>query len=564
MSDWKQQVFLGEDADKVLSNFSSTLVNQLLPFLSNWWKSTRQIPTAEEVSLIEKAIESQTQLHPNAPGYEQIPELLKRLAWGMRFNQRNFVNIHPSPLLPSVLASLVVALQNPNNIVEEVSKPTWEMERQCIAWIAENLFKIPTTERPWGNIVSGGTLANMTALLVARDYTYDKLSRPRPGRIGPRGVINSRSGVVLGTAGSHYSLEKALWFLGIGYENLIRVPVCWDEDVEIRYGKEKRFVSGIQREPWKSLIGNLIEADRKLGEQELKAFYRGEQCPFSLQPLGSEILKTMYSCFEFNVPLIACVLTLGTTDTGTLERANTFAIEQLINEDIFIHADAASGGFAFLSEHVHPRMIGLENVDSFTIDAHKMGFLHYPCGAVVFKDEGFRHQIYHEAPYLGPLAPTLEGSRAGSGVAALWLALETVGVKGYTTWVNHLLDFTTRLVDNFGKSGKYQVLHKVDLTTVAIAPIPLPGETRLDVNCLVERVRQRVVEEGIFLINLDRHLSGVKVRNSHVFGDFSSPTVDIKSLRIVVTNPLVQLEDADKLVEVLINYLEEERAKNLD
>jgi glutamate/tyrosine decarboxylase-like PLP-dependent enzyme len=557
-------LFLADNPASALENLAATFEHHVLPFLSDWWTPARPIPTAEEIAAIGKAVESRVKGLPMPPGYEQFPELLKKLSEAMRFNRRNFINIHPSPFLPSILASLVVALQNPNNIVEEVSRPTWEMEGQCIDWIADNLLSLPRDRRPWGNVVSGGTLANMTALLVARDYTYDKLSRPRSAQIGARGVINSRNGVVLATAGSHYSLEKALWFLGIGHENLIRVPVCWDEAAELKYVKERRFVHGIQGEPWKSLIDNCIDVDQKRGERELQAFYGGEQCPFSLQPLDSEILKTLYSCFEFNVPLLAFVLTLGTTDTGTIENANSFAIEQLRKEDIFVHADAASGGFAFLSERIKPKLIGLESVDSFTIDAHKMGFLHYPCGAVVFKDEDFKHQIYHEAPYLGALAPTLEGSRSATGIAALWLAIQTLGASGYREKINHLLDFTQELVRNFEATGKYQVLHKVDLTTVAVAPIPLPGESRTTVNSLVNSIRKRVKESGEFLVNIDRHLAGVKVRDNHRFGDSTSKIVDIESLRIVVTNPLVEIADAQRIVEILTRHLDQARSEYSD
>jgi glutamate/tyrosine decarboxylase-like PLP-dependent enzyme len=561
MTDWINEGFLGDDPSGALGGLSSSFNEQVLPFLADWWSSPNPIPTEAEVAAIRAGIEERKAATTPSPAYEKLPDLLSALAEGMRFNRRNFVNIHPSPFVPSALASFIVALQNSNNIVEEVSKATWELERDCVEWMGENLFGIDRGGGIWGNIVSGGTIANMTALLVARDYTYDKLSRPQPARIGARGVIDQRPGVVLGTAATHYSLQKALWFLGLGHENLVRVPVCWDENVRRHSYKDDRFVRGVQSEPWKALLRKAVEHDSRLGEQELAAFYRGEQCPFGLQPLDSEILKTLYSCFEFGVPLIACVLTLGTTDTGTIERMDSFAIEQLRNEDIYIHVDGASGGFAFLSEHVKPHLHHLEHVDSFTVDAHKTGFLHYPCGAVVFRDKGFREQIYHEAPYLGPLAPTLEGSRAGSGAAALWLAKETIGAEGYRSAVNRLLNFTKRLVKAFESSGKYQVLHKVDLNAVAVAPLP-QGETRREINRLVNKVRERVVAGGEFLVNLDRHLSGVKVLNDPE-GSMGrdGEIVDIEALRIVITNPLVQQEGADRLVTILVQYLDEERAK---
>jgi hypothetical protein len=232
--------------------------------------------------------------------------------------------------------------------------------------------------------------------------------------------------------------------------------------------------------------------------------------------------------------------------------------ELLKQEDIYIHVDAASGGFAFVSDIVKSRMDNLDSADSFAVDPHKMGFLHYPCGAVVFRDRGFREQIYHEAPYLGPLAPTLEGSRPGGPSAALWLALETIGLNGYRLMIDHLLAFVETLSASFAKSREFQVLHRTDLNAMAVAPLPKQGESRQEVNQLIRAVRQRIFESSDFLVNIDRHLSAVKVRNEP-FTKQASEFVDIEALRIVVTNPLVRLEDADILVTELVGYLAEER-----
>jgi len=557
MADKEFQGFLDDPPNPVTEDLETVIVRHVLPFLKDWWSGPSPIPTADEMVAITQSIENRSEPLPAA--FAKVPELLQRLAKAMRFNKRNFVNIHPTPFLPSVLAQFVVSIQNPNNIVTEVSEATSQMEREDIAWLAEHLFGLRPGDA-WGNVVSGGTVANLTALMVARDYTYDKLSRPRPGRIGPRGVVGLKPGVVLATAGSHYSLQKALWFLGLGHENLIRVPVCWDEQVEMQLSKEKRFLDGIEQSK-KAHIHDAIKRDREKGRDELADFYSGRQSPFCLQPLDSEILKTLYTCFQFDVPLIACVLTFGTTDTGTIEQVNGLAIQQLKSEDVFIHADAAIGGFAALSEKVRPRMEGFEHVDSFTVDGHKTGFLQYPCGAVIFRDKGFLQQIHHEAPYLVDLAPTLEGSRPGGGAAALWIAIQTLGAEGYRAVIDHLLIFTQRLAAAFASGGAFQVLHRVDLNTIAVAPLPQPGETRETLNSLVKAVRERVVAEGDFLVNLDRGLASVKVKNDAGKGSTQENLVDIHALRIVATNPLVELSDAERLATMLARYLEDERAR---
>lgn len=544
--------FLGDDPTQALTQFVRVFTDELLPFLGNWWAGAAPIPDSTEVKALREGIQERASKLPVNGCYRGFPELLSRLSEGIRFNRRNYINIHPSPFLPSVLASLAVAIQNPNNIVEEVSQPTWKMEAEAIDWLATNLFGIAPGQA-WGNVVSGGTIANMTALLVARDYAYDKLSRPKAGRPGPRGVIGQKPGIVLATKASHYSLMKTLWYLGLGHENLVTVPVCWDEEIRANSGRDDRFIKGMRSE-WRGQIMDAIALDSKEGAMELERFYSGAQCPFSLQPLGSEILKTLYSCFEYDTPLIACVLSFGTTDTGTIEHVGNAAIDILHQEDVFIHVDAAFGGFAGLVPDVRKKMGSIEYVDSFTVDGHKLGFLHYPCGAVIFKDQCFLHQIHHEAPYLGPLAPTLEGSRSGASSAALWLAQKTIGIDGYQSAISRLIDFTAHLKRAFARDGLFQVLHRVDLNAIAVAPLPRGNETRTDANALARDIRDQVLRGGRYLINYDRSLAGVRVRN--IPTDPDSKLVDIEALRIVISNPLVTIDDADNLATLLGEYLE--------
>jgi len=144
----------------------------------------------------------------------------------------------------------------------------------------------------------------------------------------------------------------------------------------------------------------------------------------------------------------------------------------------------------------------------------------------------------------------------------LWLSTKTLTVEGYRNAINHLLAFTGLLASALAKTGKYQVLHKVDLNALAIAPLPKHNETRLYVNELVERIRERFLSPGAdFLINKDERLAGVKVRNVP-FDKKSNEIVDIKALRIVVTNPLVRMEDAQRLADLLAEYLDDARATN--
>lgn len=568
MNQQNRQIGYGETA--ALRNLEQVVREWVVPFLEGWINTGPQpVPGPEDIREIETLVQELSRSHPLPEGYAWLPKFLEKMAASTRFNARNFVNIHPTPHLPAVVAGLVASIQNPNNIVEEVSKTTTSLEQDAVRWMAEHLVGFDP-DKAWGNVVSGGTIANMTALLVARDYSYRKLARPRPSDVRTRGLYGLPAGVVLATAGSHYSVKKALWFLGMGDENVVRIPVAYDEAVHRRQISDANFVEGITNKEWKETIGGSVAEDRKRGEQELAAFYRGDQCPFSLQPLNSEIFKALYSCFEYNTPLVGYVFTLGTTDTGTIEAPNDEAIKTLVKENVFIHADAALGGFALPHKRLAGLVKGLSRVHSVTIDGHKLGQLAYPNGAILFRDVAWRQEIMHEAPYLRGLAPTLEGSRTGASSASLWAAIQDLGkTSGYHGILDRLFAFVDRLKELIATDGTFQVLHHVQLTTLAVAPVPRGGETRTQVNRIVGEMRSRIEKDRdheAFLINIDDGLSEIKVRDSNRFIRFDHEgesdddrLVDIRCLRLVVSNPGVAPGDAGLLLHYLLKTLREVR-----
>ncbi len=543
-------VFMGDNPDPAIDAFQRVLDDALIPFLKEWWRLPGVVSGEKELAGFRKRLPDR--VWPN--GYEWMPEFLRRIASGIRFSRRSYVNIHPSPHLPSVIAALAVSLQNPNHVVRAVSEATTSMEEEAVAWIAEHLAGYDPA-KAWGHIISGGTLGNTTALLVARDYCLDKLSRPCPREVARRGIAGSAQGVVLTSTSGHYSLKKALWILGLGHENLIMVPVAWDEGFKRTIPKDERFISGIHNEKWRPLIIDARKTDAARGAEELASFYRGDQQPFSLQPLDSAIYQALYSCFQFGVPVIAYVATCGTTDTGTIESINTPALEFLREKDIHIHVDGATGGFALAHPDIRRRADGVHHADSFVVDGHKLGLLPYPNGAIIFKDRNSRHQIEHDAPYLGVCAPTIEGSRSGGPSAALWAATRSIGLDGYRRHVDRVLKFTRRVVRNLEASGEFQVLHRVDLNFIAFAPKQRRGECRHELNTVCRELEAAIREDGSYLVNFDRTLAGVRVQNTPGVPGTEDDITDISAVRMVVTHPLVEMSDADTLVERLLKKL---------
>ncbi len=94
------------------------------------------------------------------------------------------------------------------------------------------------------------------------------------------------------------------------------------------------------------------------------------------------------------------IASAGTTDTGALDPL--YKIADIARDyNLWLHTDAAYGGFFMFSELLRPRFKGIERSDSVTIDPHKGLFLPYGVGAVLIKDvEALSQTHFYTANYM--------------------------------------------------------------------------------------------------------------------------------------------------------------------
>lgn len=142
----------------------------------------------------------------------------------------------------------------------------------------------------------------------------------------------------------------------------------------------------------------------------------------------------------------AVVCMAGATELGTIDPIEH--ISQLCKGDIFLHVDAAFGGFVipFLKELGYdlPKFdFELPGVSSITIDPHKMGLSTIPAGALLYRREEFLDRITVDAPYLISMKhSTLSGTRNSSAVAATYAVLRHLGREGFRTVVTQCMENT--------------------------------------------------------------------------------------------------------------------------
>ena len=330
----------------------------------------------------------------------------------------------PYFLLP--LSKLMVGL-NQNLVKIETSKAFTPMERQVIGMIHHLMYQqddafyqqwLHSPNHSLGAFCSGGTVANITALWVAKN----RLLGPDGDFTGvaQEGLFNAlmhyqyKGLAVLVSDRGHYSLAKAADLLGIGRKNIIAIKTDENHKVDV------------------------IEMRKKALELE-----------------------------QQGIKVMAIVGVAGTTETGNIDPLAELA--DLATElDCYFHVDAAWGGATMMSSDWNHLLAGIERADSITIDAHKQMYVPMGAGIVVFKQPDTPQVIQHHANYilregskdLG--SHTLEGSR--SGMAMLVNAcFDIIGRQGYEILINQSLEKARLFADMIHNADDFELVTEPEL-----------------------------------------------------------------------------------------------------
>src|SRR4029450_9237985 len=299
------------------------------------------------------------------------------------------------------------------------------VEEEVTAWLRA---LIGFGEGSWAVLTSGGVMANIMALTVARDIQLARLlgldDPPRAGALeGARGYARDqahfsisaargppappRAGALEGARvyasdQAHFSISRALDVLGFPPETLRIVP------------SDDRF--RLHAAP----VADAVADDRAAG-----------LTPFAIAAVA------------------------GSTNTGSVDLTGELA-DLAERERLWLHVDAAYGGGAAFSPRVAPRVPDLERADSVTIDPHKWFFQAYDIGALVVKRREELRQTFHRTPeyYRHPTpedAPlnwfeySIEGTRRFRALK-LWLSWQHLGTSGFARLIEHNVDLAAYLV----------------------------------------------------------------------------------------------------------------------
>jgi len=202
------------------------------------------------------------------------------------------------------------------------------------------------------------------------------------------------------------------------------------------------------------------------------------------------------------------VASAGTTNTGAVDDLEGLADLAAV-EKLWLHVDAAYGGFFMLTERGRKAMRGLDRADSVTLDPHKALFLPYGTGSLLVRDgETLRRSHTVHAEYLPPMQedPDLvdfclyspELSRSFRGLR-VWLPFKLHGVGPFRRILDEKLDLAEWAAAELRKIPGMEIVANPQLSLVAFR-LARKGLSEHKVNDLNERLLEKVnARQRVFL-----------------------------------------------------------------
>jgi aromatic-L-amino-acid decarboxylase len=320
------------------------------------------------------------------------------------------------PSAPTFVSMLADALVAGSNVFAgtwfESSGPS-QVEILVIDWFKQ-MLGLPAEAA--GLLVSGGSVATLTALAVAR-----------------RAVLRDEveNAVVYLSDQTHASTDRALHILNFPPHQLRRVPT-----------------------------DSLCRLDPRMLREAVASDVRRGLRPF------------------------AVVANAGTTNTGAIdpmEEVSVIAREY----GLWLHVDAAYGGFAALTERGRQQLTGIENADSVVLDPHKWFYCGYEAGCVIVRQGRLMRETFRILPeYMTDVEREERevnfcdyGPQLTRAFRALkvWMTVKTFGARRLREIIDQCMDLTEYASVLFGQSPRIEITSPPSLGVFSFRYVPESG-----------------------------------------------------------------------------------------
>jgi glutamate decarboxylase len=504
-----------ESEHSTLNRLDREISDNLLGFLGSRIVAGDIAPANLEQDFLETRI-------PESPLFvsEQVEFLLSKVvAQSVHTSAPSFIG-HMTSALPYFmfpLAKIMMTL-NQNVVKIETSKAFTPLERQVIGMLHRLVYEqsdefyaqwTQSFSHSLGVFCSGGTIANVTALWVARNRRFGPSgSFAGVGEEGLAAALRHADldGVaVLVSKRGHYSLAKAADLLGLGHRQLVPIPVTATHTMD---------VAALQR--------RIVELKSK------------------------------------RIGILAIVGIAGATETGSVDPLAELA-DVAREHGAHFHVDAAWGGpTLFSTRHAH-LLAGIERADSVTLDAHKQLYVPVGAGMVVFKDVQALSAVEHHANYVIRKGSrdigkhTLEGTRPGMAML-VHSGLRIIGRRGYEILIDLGIDKAAEFARMIETSGDFELTTAPVLNLLTYRYVPAAARSILAQGSAAEKSATNVLLDSLNESIQKEQRAGGKTFVSRTRLESAAHSGQLLTVfRVVLANPLTTSQ-------ILADILDEQRA----
>ncbi len=297
---------------------------------------------------------------------EEFKETLKQIVLATPKTSSNlfFNQLFGARESKAVLGDLLAVMLNNSMYTYKVGGVQVGIEKEILDQVIERIDYGPDAG---GTIPTGGSMSNFMAMLMARDKVNEDSKKS--------GVKQNM--IAYTSAESHYSIEKNAAFIGIGRDNIRKIPANEQGEMDVR------------------VLAATINDDLAEGHM-----------PFFVNA------------------------TAGTTVLGAFD--DFIAVRKLCDQfNIWMHIDGAYKGSVIFSDKYKHLVKGVNHADSFSLNPHKMLGTPLTCSIIVVKNKKHLQDSFsNNAEYLYQT----DGDEYNLGKTSFQCGRRNDALKLWTLW----------------------------------------------------------------------------------------------------------------------------------
>jgi glutamate/tyrosine decarboxylase-like PLP-dependent enzyme len=431
------------------------LADKFVELAHDYFSSVADLPVFPQTT--GEALSQQFDVTPplESAALDNIVEDCRQIINGIRHNGHpRFYGYVASPSTPpGAFADLLASTLNPSVTSWRSSPAATQIERTVVRWLGS---LIGYNDDAIGLLTSGGSMANLTALLIAHRAKAD-------GDVSQEGVGSSPQRMTMYVSDQvHMSIPKAADVLGLGQKSVRVIPAddrfCFDANA----------------------LRDAIDADRR---NNLKPF--------------------------------CIVASAGTAASGALDPLAEIADIARKNH-LWFHIDGAYGAPAAMVDECKPMFAGLELADSVSLDPHKWLYTPVDCGCLLLRDAAAARKPFvaegeyvkiHETAESESFAFWDYGIELSRRFRALkvWMTLRYYGARRIAEAIAEDMAMAKYLAERVEADPEFELLAPVQLSICCFRYVPTSLRVRFDtanndgdredLNSQLNRLNERIMHK---------------------------------------------------------------------